>query len=211
MRPSSVSLALVLVLAGIESGCQAPASREPAASAATGSPVVPDPRDQLILTTAKIGLPPSGISPTDLPDPGSPGANLIATYCAQCHNLPSPGMHSGTDWPSVVRRMWLRMERLPEGFNVQVPDEGGRATMLAYLITNALKVSGSNLPAGRGRAEFAQVCSRCHALPDPRVHSSQDWLAVYLRMERNMERMKVSPPTQAQTGEILTYLQNPVR
>ena len=113
MRPSSVSLALVLVLAGIESGCKAPASREPAASAATGSPVVPDPRDQLILTTAKIGLPPSGISPTDLPDPGSPGANLIATYCAQCHNLPSPGMHSGTDWPSVVRRMWLRINSTP--------------------------------------------------------------------------------------------------
>jgi putative ABC transport system substrate-binding protein len=147
----------------------------------------------------------------DLPDPGSPGANLMATYCAQCHNLPSPAMHSATDWPSVVRRMWLRMERLPVGLNVQVPDEGGRATMLTYLTTNALKVSGSNLPPGRGRAEFAQMCSRCHALPDPRVHSAQDWLAVYLRMERNMERMKVSAPSQAQAGEILTYLQNPVR
>ena len=31
------------------------------------------------------------------------------------------------------------MERLPGGLNVQVPDEGGRATMLTYLITNALK------------------------------------------------------------------------
>jgi hypothetical protein len=82
--------------------------------------------------------------------------------------------------------------------------------MLTYLITNALKVSGSSLPPGRGRAEFALVCSRCHALPDPRVHSAQDWLAVYLRMERNMERMNVSAPSQAQTGEILAYLQNPV-
>jgi len=101
------------------------------------------------------------------------------------------------------------MEKLPEGLQVQIPDEGGRATMLTYLTTNALKVSGANLPPGRGRSEFALVCSRCHALPDPRVHSAQDWLAVYLRMERNMERMKVSAPTQAQTGEILTYLQNP--
>ena len=179
------------------------------ASPPTGSAVVPDPRDQLILATAKIGLPPPGISATDLSDPGSSGATLMATYCAQCHNLPSPAMHSATDWPSVVRRMWLRMERLPEGLNVQVPDEGGRATMLTYLTTNALKVSGSNLPPGRGGA-FAQMCSRCHALPDPRVHSAQDWLAVYLRMERNMERMKVSAPSQAQAGEILTYLQNPV-
>jgi hypothetical protein len=29
-------------------------------------------------------------------------------------------------------------------------------------------------------------------------------------MERNMERMNVSAPSQAQTGEILAYLQNPV-
>lgn len=210
MRPVGFSSALfVMVLAGIENGCQSSASREPAASPPAGQTVAASPGDELILTTAKIGLPPAGISATDLPDPGSPGANLMATFCAQCHDLPSPAMHSATDWPSVVRRMWLRMERLPEGVHVQVPDEGGRATMLTYLTNNALKVSGANLPPGRGRAEFALVCSRCHALPDPRVHSSQDWLAVYLRMERNMERMKVSAPTQAQTGEILTYLQNP--
>jgi cytochrome c553 len=209
MRPVAFSSALCdIFLAGIESGCQSPASRETAPGPPAGVTVAPNPRDELILATAKIGLPPPGITATDLPDPGSPGANLTATYCAQCHDLPSPAMHSATDWPSVVRRMWLRMERLPEGRHIQVPDEGGRATMLTYLINNALKVSGSSLPPGRGRAEFAMMCSRCHALPDPRVHSSQDWLAVYLRMERNMERMNVSAPTQAQTGEILAYLQN---
>jgi len=210
MRPVGVSSALVLiVLAGIESGCRSPASREPAAGPPVGVAVASNPRDQLILTTAKIGLPPPGISARDLPDPESPGANLMATYCAQCHDLPSPAMHSATDWPSVVRRMWLRMERLPDSLHIQIPDEGGRATMLTYLISNALKVSGASLPPGRGRAEFAMMCSRCHALPDPRVHSAQDWLAVYLRMERNMERMNVSAPTQPQTQEILSYLQNP--
>lgn len=210
MRPVAFSSALcVVVLAGIETGCQSPAAKPPAPGAEAGVTAAPNPRDELILTTAKIGLPPAGITGKDLPDPESPGANLMATYCAQCHDLPSPAMHSATDWPSVVRRMWLRMERLPAGLHVQVPDGGGRATMLTYLTTNALKVSGANLPPGRGREEFAMMCSRCHALPDPRVHSSQDWLAVYLRMERNMERMNVSAPTQAQTGEILSYLQNP--
>ena len=210
MRPVAVSSALLVIfLAGLESGCQSQPAQEPATNPPTGEAVTPDARDALILATARIGLPPPGISATDLPDPGSPGANLMATYCAQCHDLPSPAMHSATDWPSVVRRMWLRMERLPTGRQIQVPDEGGRATMLSYLITNGLKVSGSNLPPGRGRAEFALICSRCHALPDPRVHSSQDWLAVYLRMERNMERMNVSAPSQAQTEGILAYLQNP--
>ena len=55
---------------------------------------------------------------------------------------------------------------------------------------------------------FATICSRCHALPDPRVHSPQDWLTVYLRMEQNMERMNVSPATQAETAQILAYLQS---
>jgi hypothetical protein len=116
-------------------------------------------------------------------------------------------MHSATDWPGVVRRMWLRMERLPASANVQLPDPGARATMLTYLMNNGLKVSGAVLPPGQGRAEFAEVCSRCHALPDPNVHSAQDWLAVFLRMERNMERMNVRPPTQAETSGILAYLQ----
>jgi hypothetical protein len=52
------------------------------------------------------------------------------------------------------------------------------------------------------------VCSRCHALPDPRVHSAQDWVAVFERMERNMERMKLKPLARAQTTDILLYLQD---
>lgn len=80
--------------------------------------------------------------------------------------------------------------------------------MLAYLTANALQVSGASLPEGPGRAEFSEVCSRCHTLPDPKVHSSQDWLAVFLRMERNMERMNVKPPTKEETSAILSYLQN---
>jgi len=91
---------------------------------------------------------------------------------------------------------------------VQVPTASQRYTILSYLLANSLKVSGSVLPVGKGRDEFSAVCSQCHALPDPRVHSPQDWPAVYSRMERNMERMQVQPPTAAQTGDILIYLQS---
>lgn len=165
------------------------------------------PGDALLLASAKAGLPPPGFLPESLPAAGSPGAQLLVTYCAQCHDLPSPMTHSATDWPGVARRMWLRMEHLPAGFTVSVPDEGSRAALLEYLMTNGLKVSASTLPAGRGRIEFSRICSRCHALPDPRVHSPQDWLAVFMRMERNMERMNVSQPTRDETTEILGYLQ----
>jgi len=165
-------------------------------------------KDNLLLASAKIALPPAGVAPGDLPDPSSLGATLLTTHCSQCHDLPAPSMHSATDWPSVVRRMWLRMDRLPAGLGVSIPDQGDRNTMLAYLAANALPISGANLPAGEGREVFATICSRCHALPDPRVHSPQDWLTVYLRMEQNMERMNVSPATQAETAQILAYLQS---
>ena len=82
-----------------------------------------------------------------------------------------------------------------------------RGTVLAYLTANALQVSGADLPQGPGRAEFAVTCSSCHALPDIKIHSSQDWPSVFMRMERNMERMNVQRPTQDEGQQILLYLQ----
>ena len=164
-------------------------------------------QDELLLAAANVALPPPGVTAADLPDPNSTGAQLVAQYCGLCHNLPTPQMHSATDWPGIARRMWLRMELLPPALQVKVPTAAERFAILDYLNANALKVSGSTLPPGAGREAFSQVCSRCHALPDPRVHSREDWATVYARMERNMERMKVPPPTREQTTDILLYLQ----
>ena len=164
-------------------------------------------QDELLLAAANVALPPPGIAASDLPEPNSMGAKLVGTYCAQCHNMPTPLMHSATDWPGVARRMWLRMGLLSPSLGIKVPTMAERFTMLDYLTTNALKVSGATLPAGRGREAFAEICSRCHALPDPRVHSSADWPAVFTRMEQNMIRMQVPPPTREQTSDLLLYLQ----
>lgn len=199
-RIGILGLGVAVALAGCR---QAP----PADDAEVSSEAVPDRHQELLLAAASIALPPPGIEPGDLPDPQSQGAQLIARYCVQCHNLPAPEAHSATDWPSVVRRMWLRMEWLPAQYAVKVPNAAERATTLEYLTRNALKVSGATLPAGHGREVFAKVCSRCHALPDPRVHSSQDWATVFQRMESNMRRMKVAPLTRAQTADVLGYLQ----
>lgn len=167
--------------------------------------------DALLLAAAKVALPPPGIKPGDLADPASPGAQLVVQYCDKCHPLPSPAMHSATDWPRVLRRMWLRMDRLVDSFGIRAANEGERGTVLSYLTMNALRVSGAELPPGRGREDFSASCSRCHALPDIRIHASGDWPSVFMRMERNMERMKVSLPNQEQTGNILFYLQEVAR
>jgi cytochrome c5 len=93
---------------------------------------------------------------------------------------------------------------------VRIPSEGERTQVLNYLMSHALQVA-ANLPAGTGREVFAERCSRCHLLPDPRTHSGADWPAVLMRMERNMERMRVSGVTPEQAQAIVGYLRRASR
>jgi cytochrome c5 len=202
----AVSLVALAFFLSLTAGCRSTKPAQEATDVAATAAGLSQ-SDQLLLAAAKVALPPSGIAPGDLPDPQSQGAQVLVMYCSQCHALPVPTAHSATDWPSVARRMWLRMDFLPASLGVRVPTAADRYTVLTYLTTNALKISGSVLPAGRGRDEFATVCSQCHALPDPRVHSAQDWPTVYARMERNMERMQVKPPGGTVGTDILVYLQ----
>lgn len=200
-----VMRAVMVGVVGSLAACR-PAPPPPADSATGGHGL--NRQDELLLAAANIALPPPDVKPGDLPEPNSKGAQLVVQYCAQCHHLPTPAMHSATDWPSIARRMWLRMEWLPPTLGVKVPTMAERFAMLDYLTANALRVSAANLPPGAGRETFQLVCSRCHALPDPRVHSPADWPAVFSRMQQNMERMKVAPPTRSQTSDILLYLQS---
>lgn len=201
-------LIVVLVTAALGSALacrQAPAPQDNSAQRTRNTGL--NRQDELLLAAANVALPPPDVSAADLPDPNSPGAKLVGSYCGQCHNVPSPQMHSATDWPSIARRMWLRMELLPPSLGVKVPSMAERFALLDYLTGNALRVSGATLPAGPGREAFAQVCSRCHALPDPRVHSRADWPTVFARMEQNMVRMQVPPPSREQSTDLLLYLQ----
>jgi len=164
--------------------------------------------DRLLLAAATIALPPDWIGPTDLPQPGSRGAKLVVAYCRQCHALPTPKAHGAADWPVVVRRMWLRMEGLPESLRVEVPSQSDRSDILEYLTTNALKVGVTPPPPGKGREAFLAMCSRCHAAPDPGLHSKEEWPVVLARVERNMKRMNVATPTGLESEDILSYLQS---
>jgi len=202
------------VMAAVLLGCQGPAPRQasgnalagasPAAGAATQAAPQTD-RERRLYAAALIALPPEGLSPESLPAPRSVGAQLLNAYCTQCHSLPSPAMHAAQDWPSVARRMWVRIDMMHGELGVSVPGSGDRVALLNYLLANALKVS-EHLRAAPGRDVFEAMCSRCHLLPDPRQHSPADWPAVVMRMERNMERMRVSGVTSQQAQTIITYL-----
>ena len=214
MRPSQLPRLLLAAVALASLTCRSagpPAKLGIGAGAGdtASAPAPPSTRDQLLLATLHVALPPEGLAPADLPDPNARGAALTAQFCGQCHPLPSPTMHGAADWPGVVRRMWLRVERLPADQPFRAAEIGDRLELLRYLNDHALQVSGATLPAGAGRGEFATACSRCHALPDPRMHGPQDWPAVVMRMERNLERMNVRPFSPNEIGLILQYLQGP--
>ncbi len=163
--------------------------------------------DELLLASARVALPPVGLSAADLPDPESPAAQQVTRYCTSCHALPSPQSHSATDWPGVIRRMWLRMDRIGPSFEVPIPNGAERLVMLEYLIDNALRVRTSGLPAGAGRDLFVSTCSRCHELADPSQHSAEDWVGVVRRMQGHMEGMLGEFMSQDDSRRITAYLQ----
>jgi len=197
----------IAVACGILVGCrEKPAAAPDAGTAAPAAAAAQSRADALILAAVRVGLPPANVVAADLPDPNSRGAQLLNSYCAQCHALPTPLAHSATDWPGVVRRMWLRMDFIADSFGVRKPTTPERYYLLDYLTTNALRVSGATLPPGPGRETFEAVCSQCHALPDPRMHSPQDWDIVLVRMMANMQRMSVAQPSEDQKNGVLLYL-----
>lgn len=202
-------LALALTLVSLVGCAESPAPGEEAEREA--APAEPAASDVLVLAAAKVALPPPGVEPADLPDPESAGAQAVVKYCVTCHELPSPGSHSATDWPAVVRRMWYRMGRLPPEFNISAPDIAERLVTLRYLVDNALQVSNADLPTAPGRDLFATTCGQCHALPAPRQHTSAEWAAVVTRMAQHMPSMLGKTLPRRDREQIMGYLERASR
>jgi cytochrome c2 len=174
-------------------------------------------------------LPPH-VTPAQLPEPRSAGAQLKVKYCVQCHHLANPAMHEAGRWPAIVERMLPRMQgRGNRGelmhalmADVQAPSAAEARVLTAYLQKHAQKRAEADaLPeAGQSRAwaSFTQACNQCHALPDPRRHTRGQWPLVVARMERNMEWMnrvvgsKRDPrEPRYDSAEIVAYLQRHAR
>jgi hypothetical protein len=143
---------------------------------------------------------PPGFEADMLPEPASRGARLTLRYCVQCHNLANPAMHEARKWSPIVERMVLRMQgrgnmgQLMADMmaGVQAPDQEEAKLLVAYLRKHAQKPLDParypevNSPAGES---FRLACGQCHALPDPRRHTAEEWPAVVARMQKNMKWM----------------------
>ena len=144
-------------------------------------------------------LPPT-FGARELPEPGSPGAQLTLRYCVQCHNLANPAMHHAAKWRGIVQRMVMRMEgrgnigtlMADMMAGVKAPSAEETSVLVAYLRKYAqLPLDPKRYPevnSSSGEA-FRVACSQCHVLPDPRRHTALEWRAVVARMQENMEWM----------------------
>lgn len=206
-----------VVIAGLSGAAVSPAQADPAAAAQrrwAASPQGPM-LERIIPPTFAAG---------SLPEPRSPGAQLVVRYCVQCHHLANPAMHDAAKWPRVVDRMIDRMRgkgnmgvlmRDLMGA-VDAPDAIEAATMVAYLQRHAQqpieRERYPELEQAAGQA-FRLACQQCHVLPDPRRHTAAEWPAVTARMERNMAWMNrvvgsrpVPGEPQLRIEEINTFL-----
>jgi len=155
---------------------------------------------------------PPAVSVESLPEPDSRGATLLRNYCAQCHGLPSPGLHSAEEWQPVLNRMLRRMdmmERWDRWMQVRSPTREEANLLLEYLQKHSRREIGVEEIPEVDTPEalaFVEVCSQCHALPDPRQHSVDEWPAVISRMKRHMEMMGKSVPGDDVLSDIENYL-----
>jgi cytochrome c5 len=168
-------------------------------------------RDQMkdMMQRMMPGMLPPGVKPESLPEPDSRGANLLVRYCSQCHDLPSPAMHTAEEWPQVADRMLTRMSMMSGMMSIENPSLEERQAIVAYLKANALKsISPNDLPApeSKGALIFKETCSQCHALPDPKLHTSGEWPKVLERMTSNMQSMGRRVITEDEKKAILSYL-----
>ena len=152
---------------------------------------------------------PKGISKSTLPDSQSHEAKLVVRFCAQCHELPAPGMHTHAEWPLVINRMKQYM-RTMHTLHVNRPSDQEMQSILDYLTKHAqIAINRSeyddlNSPAGM---TFYKTCSQCHAAPEPKQHYKNEWPHVVQRMQENMHNMGIPFPDNKELELIINYLQ----
>lgn len=155
------------------------------------------------------GMLPPGIAPELLPEPESRGARLLVRYCAQCHDLLSPAMHSAEEWPGVASRMFMRTSMMDGMMGVENPARNEQRAIVAYLQKHSLKpILPKNIPApeSQGAATFTEFCSQCHSLPDPKLHRGKEWPAIVDRMQSHMRSMGKKVITEREKKYIMSYL-----
>lgn len=160
------------------------------------------------------GVLPPGVPAEQLPNPESEGARILQKYCVQCHELPSPALHAPAEWPGVISRMQDRIIRMSDSERATVKVTALNTAEITQLLRYMKQFGFQIMDEARypdidtdiGKA-FRHVCSQCHALPDPAIHTSAQWSEVVQRMRRHMETLGAPDPGDDALAKALSFLQ----
>lgn len=157
---------------------------------------------------------PGGLTAEKLPEPDGRGARLFASYCSQCHNLPNPKMHSTDDWPIMFEKM-TEHARLMAGLNpdikMLVPNE--KVEIISYLTRNGFVALPGNAALLKEPEAFGVIwfCSVCHAIPDPKQFSPQEWSKIVDRMNDYRNKQGREEMTKSDRNAIINFLTKKLR
>ncbi len=94
--------------------------------------------------------------------------------------------------------------------SVRAPSASESATLLRYLKDFSMRpATAAELATGdpADRGVFQAVCSQCHVLPSPTLHSPRGWAAVVARMQGNMRLMNKRVVGEKEREAIIRYLE----
>lgn len=163
---------------------------------------------------------PQPVDPSTLPEPNSLGAQILKNQCTQCHGLVAPGQHAAQDWPMIVDRMDRRMQMMAQRHmgmmrhSIEPLTPAEKQVLVDYLDQHSFQAADLEALSdeqGTTVDAYVDVCSRCHALPDPAAHSAEEWTTVVNRMANNMANLGMERMTTEQREEIVAYLQYQAR
>ncbi|MGH9433236.1 MAG: c-type cytochrome [Terriglobia bacterium] len=98
--------------------------------------------------------------------------------------------------------------------NIKAPSAEQQKLIVAYWQKHSLKsIEPGALPSPRskGAVLFAATCTQCHALPDPRQHTAQEWPQVVALMRKNMVVMGKTVPDATTLQMITEFLEDASR
>ena len=160
---------------------------------------------------------PGGLTADNLPDSKSKGAKLFALYCSKCHSLPSPRMHSTSDWPVRFEKMMDHF-RLLAGTTpgIKLPADNEKKEIVSYLQKNGFIGLAEYAPLLTQPEGFnvAWFCSACHAVPDPIQFpaegatqlSAKEWHLVVDRMNAYRKKQGREVMSDADKKSIVDFL-----
>lgn len=160
---------------------------------------------------------PGGLTADTLPDAQSKGAKLFASYCSRCHSLPSPRMHSTSDWAMRFEKMMDHVKLLAGTVpGIKMPAENEKREIVVYLQKMGFIGLAEYAPLLTEPEGFkvAWFCSACHAVPDPIQFpakgatqlSAKEWHLIVDRMNAYRKKQGREVMSDADNKTIVDFL-----